>query len=192
LQHLFIYLFIFFAQAFSNNRIDYIESPTVQIPTFKNQKYLKLALTHSSVHSDRQNCIDDMRLEVFGDCILSTTISQMAYEKFKNQLAPDLLEQIHNHLCSNYRLCQFAKTLKLQDLIYARKPFLSVKEIANVFMALLAAITIDGGSEIAVDFIRKLIGPTMDKLVRNGNFVGKQINDANEKIPIKNVVDDQH
>ncbi|PKC76118.1 hypothetical protein RhiirA1_406707 [Rhizophagus irregularis] len=82
--------------------------------------------------------------------------------------------------------------LKLQDLVYARKSFLSEKEIANVLTSLLAAIIMDGGREVAVDFIRKLIGPTMDNLVRNGKFVGIQINDTNEKIQIKNVVDDQH
>jgi dsRNA-specific ribonuclease len=133
-----------------------------------------------------------VRLEIFGDCVLSTTISQMAYEKFEDQLTPDLLEQIHNCLCSNYRLCRFAKMLKLQDLIYARKSFLSEKELVNVFMSLLAAIIMDSGREVAINFIRDLIGPTMDRLVKNGNFVGIQINDTNEKIPIKNVVDDQH
>lgn len=153
---------------------------------------MRLALTHRSVHSDHQNCFDYVRLEIFGDCILSTTISQLAYEKFEDQLTPDLLEQIHNYLCSNYRLCKFAKMLKLQDLIYARKPFLGEKEMANVLTSLLAAIIMDGGREVAVDFIRKLIGPTMDNLVRNGKFVGIQINDTNEKIPIKNVVDDRH
>ncbi|RIA85313.1 hypothetical protein C1645_808337 [Glomus cerebriforme] len=182
--------------AYLDNQNDCIESPIVQIPEipiFKNQDYLKLALTHNSVHSNRQNYVDDESLEifeVFGDCILSTTISQMAYEKFKDQLTPNLLEKIHIYLCSNYSLCQFAKMLKLQDLIYARKPFLSIKEVAKIFVALLAAIIMDSGREIVVDFIRKLIGPTMDQLVRNGNFVGKQINDTNEKIPIKNVVND--
>ncbi|CAB5382531.1 unnamed protein product [Rhizophagus irregularis] len=178
--------------AFSNDQNDHIGSSIVQIPVFKNPKYLELALTHRSVLPDHQNCFDYVRLEIFGDCILSTTISQMAYEKFKDQLTPDLLEQIHNYLCSNYRLCKFAKMLKLQDLVYARKSFLSEKEIANVLTSLLAAIIMDGGREVAVDFIRKLIGPTMDNLVRNGKFVGIQINDTNEKIQIKNVVDDQH
>ncbi|GBC01767.1 hypothetical protein RclHR1_04320008 [Rhizophagus clarus] len=176
----------------SDDQNDHLESSIIQVPDFKNQKYLRLALTHRSIHSDRQNWFDYVRLEIFGDCILSTTISQMAYEKFKDQLTPDLLEKIHNNLCSNYNLCKFAKMLKLQDLIYARKPFLSEKEIANVFTSLLAAIIMDSGREIAVNFIRKLIGPTMDRLVRNGKFIGIQISETNEKIPIKNVVDDQY
>jgi len=167
----------------------------VQIPTFKNPKYLNLALSHSSIYSDRadrQNHIgNDERLEVFGDCILSTTISQLAYEKFGDQLTPDLLEQLHKNLCSNHRLCEFAGMLKLQNLIYARIPFINVKDMANIFMALLAAIIIDRGRDVAVDFIRKLIGPIMDDLVEDGNFIGIHIKDTilmNEKIPIKNVI----
>ncbi|CAI2178510.1 6479_t:CDS:2 [Funneliformis geosporum] len=165
-----------------------------QIPFFKNPSNLTCALTHDIIFSEQRNhgsvvINGDERFELFGDYVLSITISQMVYEKFKGELTPDILEKIHEDLCSDYRLCRFAKMLKLQDLIYARKSFLSIKEMADMFIKLLAAIIMDRGREFTVDFIRKLIGPTMENLVKDGNFVGMQVKEMmNEKIPIKNVI----
>jgi dsRNA-specific ribonuclease len=144
---------------------------------------LRSALTHGSVQRN------DIGLEeFFGYYVLSTTISQMAYEKFRNKLTSDLLERIHKSLCNNYILCQFAKKLELQDLVQAEKRFLDEKEVANIFVSLLAAIFMDSGMEAAVDFIRKLIGPTLNNLADNGTFAGIQIDDTidiNEQIPKK-------
>jgi dsRNA-specific ribonuclease len=88
----------------------------------------------------------------------------MAHEKFGNKLTPDLLERIHESLCNNHALYQFAKMIKLQDLI-TEKSFYDVEEMANIFVSLLTAIIMDSGKEAAVDFIRKLIGPTLNNLV---------------------------
>jgi dsRNA-specific ribonuclease len=115
----------------------------------------------------------------------------MAYEKFRNKLTPDLLERIRKSLCNNYILCQFAKKLKLQDLVHAEKRFLDEKEMANIFVSLMAAIVMDSGMEAAVDFIRKLIGPILNNLANNGIFAGIQVDDTidmNEQIPIKIVM----
>ncbi|CAG8708726.1 11617_t:CDS:2 [Funneliformis caledonium] len=168
----------------------------VQIPFFKNPRYLTCALTHGIVFSDQRNhgsnvINDDERLELFGDYVLSITISQMAYEKFRGELTPDILEKIHEDLRNDYRLCIFAKMLKLQDLIYARKSFLNIKEMGDMFIKLLAAIVMDRGKKFTVDFIKKLIGPTMENLVLDGNLVRMRINEMiNEEIPIKNVIGD--
>ena len=150
-----------------------------------------MALTHSSVFSDRRNYIPNNNLETFGGCVLSIIITDMTHEKFGDELTRELYEQIHTNLCGNHRICQFANMLKLKDLIYSGKPSLNVKEMANIFLALLTAIVVDSGWCVAVDFVEKLVGPIMDNLVNNGKFVGIQINDKlfmNEKIPIKNVI----
>src|SRR3954447_18248153 len=107
-----MYIYIFFAQANSNNPSGCVDSPTVQIPVFKNQTYLTLALTHSSVFSNRRNYIPNNNLETFGGCVLSIIITDMAHEKFGDELTRDLYAQIHTNLCGNHRLCQFANMLK--------------------------------------------------------------------------------
>lgn len=122
---------------------------------FKDRALLMRALTHSSAARKQQSY---ERLEFLGDRVLGFVIAEMLFNHFPNDKEGALAKR-HSTLVKQGTLEKIAAQLNVQDHIQFGKdgsdlkPSPSVK--ADVVEALIAALYLDGGFDIAEKFIKK-------------------------------------
>jgi ribonuclease-3 len=130
---------------------------------FKNKAVLEQALVHSSYVNENPGIApgDNERLEFLGDAVLGFVIARELYQRF-----PDLSEgemtRVRSSLVSQEPLARMAKSIKLGDYLYMgrgeeasggrEKP----ANLARALEALVAAIFLDRGLNVAKKFILKL------------------------------------
>ena len=130
---------------------------------FKNLSLLSEALTHSSFSNENKNKIKcNERLEFLGDSVLSLVVTNYIFLNFK-QLPEGDLTQLRASLVCEKTLYKFAKMIDLGKVIKlsrgerhgggADRPSI----LSDAFVALIAAIFLDGGYESARDFIMNFI-----------------------------------
>jgi ribonuclease-3 len=129
---------------------------------FRDRELLQRALTHKSrIHEqpgETPSVGDNEQLEFLGDAILGFVVSACLVQRFAS--APEgRLSKLKAHLVSAARLYEVAQTLALGDFLFlgrgeemsggrAKKALLS-----DALEALIAAIYVDGGLDIARAFI---------------------------------------
>ena len=129
--------------------------------TFKDKKLLETALTHPSYGGDH-HVPHYQRLEFLGDAVLELAISRHLYFEFP-EVDEGKLTRIRAGLVREETLCRAARRLDLGRYIR-----LSVGEdrsggrekpsiLCDVMEAVLAAVYLDGGIDVAVDVIRKAL-----------------------------------
>lgn len=124
---------------------------------FKNQAYLRIALTHSSYANEQKSGEDNERQEFLGDAVLSIVISDYLFKRF--HMAEGDLTRIRASLVCEKSLCRFARELGLgQFLLLGKGEEMTGGRdrssiLADAFEALIAAIYLDGGTEAASRFI---------------------------------------
>ncbi len=129
--------------------------------TFKDKKLLETALTHPSYGGDH-HVPHYQRLEFLGDAVLELAISRYLYFEFP-EVDEGKLTRIRAGLVREETLCRAATRLNLGRYIR-----LSVGEdrsggrekpsiLCDVMEAVLAAVYLDGGFDVAVDVIRKAL-----------------------------------
>lgn len=140
-------------------RIDY---------TFKDKKYLNVALTHSSFANEKKGKIkSNERLEFLGDAVLSIVVSDYIFKKL-----PDLpegeLTKLRASLVCEKALCEFAKELGIGEYLKLSKGELKsggaerASILSDAFEAVIASIYIDGGIEEARKFILRYVVPYIE------------------------------
>ena len=128
---------------------------------FKNIKLLETALTHPSYGGDH-HVPHYQRLEFLGDAVLELAISRHLYFEFP-EVDEGKLTRIRAGLVREETLCRAARRLELGKHIR-----LSVGEdrsggrdkpsiLCDVMEAVLAAVYLDGGFDVAVDVIRRAL-----------------------------------
>ncbi len=144
--------------------------------TFKNKEYLITALTHSS-HSNEQRAkglpaVCNERLEFLGDSILSMITSEYIYSKYPTTPEGDL-SKLRAEAVEGDSEKEYSKKLGVGDfLLLGKGEELSggrtkKKLLEDAFEAIVAAIYLDGGYEMAKKFvlpfiISKLEGSVID------------------------------
>lgn len=132
--------------------------------SFKEESLLKEALTHSSVGWTRTNY---ERLEFLGDRVLGLVIAHLLYERFPDFSEGELAPR-HAHLVNRSTLAQVASTLRLQDYIQMasseRRSGGRTKTslLSDACEALIAALYLDGGFEVARLFITRFWREALD------------------------------
>ncbi len=131
--------------------------------TFKNKSLLINALTHSSYANEARNGItSNERLEFLGDSVLSIIVSNYLFHQFQN-LPEGELTKIRASLVCEKSLCAFSRELELGKFLRLGKgeDKGGGRErdsiLADAFEAVLAAIYLDGGMEIARNYVMKFI-----------------------------------
>jgi ribonuclease III len=138
---------------------DYTELEKTLGYQFRNRELLRLCLTHPSVaHEQSLPTQTNQRLEYLGDAVLQLVLTQELYTKF-----PDFdegpLTKARAKLVNRRSLAERARHLGLgAHLIVSRGEELSggrerPSALADTFEALLGAIFLDGGFEVAREFI---------------------------------------
>ncbi|MDR1364422.1 MAG: ribonuclease III [Oscillospiraceae bacterium] len=137
---------------------------------FKDNKLLRIALTHSSFTNEfGTNSKNYERLEFLGDSVLSLIVSEYIFFKFPKMLEGELTRLRSSLVCE--------KTLKIfaTDIDIGNFLFLSRGEersggrqrssiLADVFEAVIAAIFIDGGLEPVKKIVLKFIEQQLENL----------------------------
>jgi len=127
---------------------------------FKNPQLLTEALTHSSYANEikHKKVAHNERLEFLGDSVLSIVISDYIFHKYK-QLPEGELTKVRANVVCESSLAIRGKEMNLGDfLTLGRGEELSggrqrVSILADAFEALIGALYLDGGLEVAKSFI---------------------------------------
>jgi ribonuclease-3 len=128
---------------------------------FQNRELLLRALTHRSCASEfpPDECADNEQLEFLGDSVLGFVVSEALVLKYPEAREGEL-SQWKSHLVSAAYLYHCALAIELGDFLRlgrgeernggrARRTLL-----ANAFEAVIAAMHLDGGIEVAKTFVR--------------------------------------
>jgi ribonuclease-3 len=126
---------------------------------FQDVTLLQLALTHPSVaHELAGTVAHNQRLEFLGDSVLGLVLSTELYEKFPG-VSEGPLTKARAQLVNRRSLAEQARNLRLgEHLILSRGEESSggrqrQSALADAYEALLGAIFLDGGFEVARDVI---------------------------------------
>ncbi|MDY3928645.1 MAG: ribonuclease III [Clostridia bacterium] len=138
---------------------------------FKNKKYLKTALTHSS-YANEHRCRSYERQEFLGDSVLSIIVSDYLFEHMKSVNEGDLSRTRAALVCED-TLAELAHRINLGDFLLlgngeeksGSRERASI--LADVFEAVLAAIYLDSSIENARKFVLDIMKDKLDDAVHN-------------------------
>lgn len=131
---------------------------------FKDISILKRALTHSSYANENKDCAggDNERLEFLGDAVLEIVTSEFLFHKYKDKPEGELSKLRASIVCEQtLDLC--AKPMKFSDYIYLGKGEENTggrkrpSIVSDAFEAVIGALYLDGGIEVAKAFIYKYV-----------------------------------
>jgi len=131
---------------------------------FRNAELLRQALTHRS-HSASHN----ERLEFLGDSVLNCAVAALLYQRF-GKLDEGDLSRVRANLVKQQSLYEIAQALNISDSLRLgegelrsggfRRPSI----LADAFEAILGAIFVDGGFDVAQTVIKRLYVPILDHI----------------------------
>ena len=153
---------------------------------FRNEEYLRQALTHSSYANEtgepNHHLLCNERLEFLGDSILSVITSDYLYQSFP-QLPEGDLTRMRSSLVCEEALATYARRIGLGSFLLlgkgerngggADKPAV----IADAFEATLAAIYLDAGGMQGLDAVTNFLLPFIKEAVaqlstqQHGNLI---------------------
>lgn len=145
--------------------------------SFKNKELLLNALTHSSYANEARNGItSNERLEFLGDSVLSIVVADYLYKEFSS-LPEGELTKLRASLVCEKSLCEFSRELEIGKFLRLGKgedkgggrERNSI--LADAFEAVLAAMYLDGGMDVArkhvMRFILKELKHTDDEVFKD-------------------------
>lgn len=133
---------------------------------FKTEQFLLSAITHPSATEGKSVKYSYERLEFLGDSILGAFVAEQAFDAFSN-LDEGGLTRIKVALVSGTSLSEVASGLGFEDVIVfgssetgtGKRGLHSALE--NVYEAVVAALYLDGGADVARAFVVRTLIPRM-------------------------------
>lgn len=143
---------------------------------FKNIKLLTNALAHSSYANEvRGGVSSNERLEFLGDSVLSIITSEHIYERFTDMPEGELTKLRASLVCEK-ALCGYARELNLGDFLLLGKGEdrgggrQRDSILADAFEAVLAAVYLDGGMEVAKPYVLRFITAELEHMDEPDGF----------------------
>ncbi len=130
--------------------------------SFKNEKFLINALTHSSYSNEHTLFPSNERLEFLGDSVLGLIVTNNLYNIF-GEFNEGILSKIKAHIVREEALYKFAIGMNFENFILlGNSEKLSDGKhkssiISDCFEAVVAAIYLDGGFSAAEKWLSKVI-----------------------------------
>ncbi|TAL18290.1 ribonuclease III [bacterium] len=135
---------------------------------FEKPQLLEQALMHKSFANETgEKIIHNERMEFLGDSVLGISVTRLLYD-IDPPLSEGDMSRIRAYLVKEETLAQIARTLNLGEHLRlgrgeaqsggADKPSI----LSNAFEALVGAIYLDGGFELAFSFIESIYGPVIE------------------------------
>jgi ribonuclease-3 len=142
---------------------------TVLGHTFTNTGLLVEALTHASIADHRLK--SNERMEFLGDAVLDLVICEALYLRFPNLLEGDLTK-IKSAVVSRRTCAEVARETGLADLLIIGKGISSREQMpsslaAAVYESIVAAVYLDGGFEVAKQYILRTMTAKIDDISSN-------------------------
>jgi ribonuclease-3 len=131
---------------------------------FRNQAYLKEALTHRSFGTPHNE-----RLEFLGDSLLNTIAAILLFQRYP-KLSEGLLSRLRAHLVCEATLAKIATQMRLGDAILLGEGelksggFRRPSTLANTLEAVIAAVFLDQGFDACRNFVEGLLEDEMATL----------------------------
>ncbi len=153
---------------------------------FRRRAVIEQALTHSSQAREQEaqqagdskyKVSDNEQLEFLGDTVLSLVTSEELYHRFPHFREGEL-SKLRAHLVSERHLIRVAQRLELGH--YLRLGRGEEKSggrsktalLVDALEAVLAAIYLDGGLEVAREFVlRNVVAPELERMEREGGMM---------------------
>jgi ribonuclease-3 len=134
--------------------------------TFKNPNMLKEALTHASIADNR--LLSNERMEFLGDAVLDLVVCGELYRRFPEHLEGELTK-IKSAVVSRRTCAEVSNETGLTDLLITGKGISSRADMpsslaAAVYESICAAIYLDGGFEVAKEYILRTMNPKIDAI----------------------------
>ena len=130
--------------------------------SFKNKDLLKQAFTHRSYVNENKadSLAHNERMEFLGDAVLELVVTEYLYSKYPNATEGDLTSY-RSALVNAITLSGVARSLDVNEYLLLSKG--EAKDegrarlyiLANTIEAIIGAIFLDQGYEVAKDFIAK-------------------------------------
>lgn len=146
--------------------------------TFKDKTLLKQAFTHRSYLNENRSLTlsHNERLEFLGDAVLELSVTKYLYDQFPTKPEGDLTA-LRSALVNAITLSEVATNIHVNDFLLLSKG--EAKDtgrarqyiLANTFEAIIGAIYIDQGFEMANEFISKFVLTLTDEIVRTGTWI---------------------
>jgi ribonuclease-3 len=135
--------------------------------TFSDKSLLRAALTHASGAEHR--LASNERLEFLGDAILGVVVCELLYHQYPEYLEGELT-RIKSIVVSRQTCAKISLALGMQEFLILGKgmttyPTVPTSLLADVFESLVAAVYLDGGNEVARDFVAKYVEPEVESAV---------------------------
>ncbi len=143
--------------------------------TFKNKKLANMAITHKSYAHDKGDSNLDAyneRIEFLGDAILEHIISKYLYNKLPDEKEGMLTKRRARIVCEK-SLCTVIKEYNLEECLKVGRCELKIKNskkdamLADMFEAILGAIYLDAGFDVAEKICLKLLEKTIEDEINN-------------------------
>ena len=125
---------------------------------FNNLELMQVSITHPSVAGDRTDSYE--RLEFIGDAVLGLVVSEMLYRMYPDNSEGDLTKKRMALVCGS-RVVEIARSLGLGRILRMSKGEMSCggqnndSNLENAMEAIIGALYIDGGIEVARNFVAK-------------------------------------
>lgn len=158
--------------------IDFTEFEKKIGVTFKSKALLRQAFTHRSyINENRQSDLShNERLEFLGDAVLELIITDHLYAKYP--LSPEgELTSYRSALVNAVTMSEVASNLGVNNfLLLSRGEAKDTGKarqyiLANTIEAIIGAIYIDQGYDVAKDFVTKYVFVLIDKIVAEKSWV---------------------
>ena len=138
---------------------------------FKNPSLLKEALTHASIADNRLD--SNERMEFLGDAVLDLVVCEALYQRFPEYQEGDMTK-VKSAVVSRRTCAEVSNETGLTDLLITGKG-ISARSImpnslaAAVYESICAAIYLDGGFDIAKEYILRTMNPKIDDIASNSH-----------------------
>jgi ribonuclease-3 len=142
---------------------------------FRQPELLRSALTHASGANTR--LASNERLEFLGDSVLGLVCCEQLYQRFPEYQEGDMT-RIKSVVVSRRTCARFSRDLRLGDFLFLGKGMhlhsaVPASMLADVYESLIAAIYLDGGLDVAREFILRHLAQEIEEVAESasgGNF----------------------
>ncbi len=158
---------------------------------FQNQEYLRRALTHSSYANEHKktDMKNNERLEFLGDSVLGLIISEYLYNNFNTHEEGQLTKMRAKIVCEA-SLGEASRKLRLGEvMLFGRGEEMTggrdrTSILSDAFEAVVAALFLDGGIEVARTFVLRELHDTIENAAQGKLFTDYKTK-LQEEIQIK-------
>jgi len=140
---------------------------------FRNSLLLAEALTHPSLAYESQKPhFDNQRLEFLGDAVLQLIVTEELYKRFP-EATEGRLTKLRSRVVSRRALARFALAIQLGDYVMLGKGEEAtggrrrLSTLADAFEALIGAVYLDSGMELACALVLRLFEAEIGSMIHS-------------------------